>query len=134
MRLTTVMKPSPPSWIIARITTCPNSVHCVQVSTRISPVTQLEEVAVNNPVKKPALCVPGGDGQGEQQGAHQNDDGEGGRHNPGGVEAPAPDKPVPQPEGASFQHGEILLCEGKNKLTQKSMPKKGISFGMLLRI
>ena len=56
MRLTTVMKPSPPSWIIARITTCPNSVHCVQVSTRISPVTQLEEVAVNNPVKKPALC------------------------------------------------------------------------------
>ena len=47
---------------------------------------------------------------------------------------PAPDKPVPQPEGASFQHGEILLCEGKNKLTQKSMPKKGVSFGMLLRI
>ena len=84
--------------------------------------------------KAGALPVPGGDGQGEQQGAHQNDDGEGGRHNPGGVEAPAPDKPVPQPAGTSFQHGEILLCEGKNKLTQKSMPKKGVSFGMLLRI
>ena len=46
----TVMKPSPPSWIMARITTCPKRVQCAQVSTRTSPVTQEAEVAVNRQV------------------------------------------------------------------------------------
>ena len=54
----TVIKPRPPSWIMARITPWPNQDHCVQVSTRIRPVTQVAEVAVNSPVKNPALSPP----------------------------------------------------------------------------
>ena len=50
------MKPRPPNWIMVRMTARPNSVHWVHVSTRIRPVTQVEEVAVNSPVKNPALC------------------------------------------------------------------------------
>ena len=39
-----------------RMTACPNRDHCVQVSTRIRPVTQEEDVAVNSAVNTPALC------------------------------------------------------------------------------
>ena len=55
-RVITVIKPRPPSWIISRMTSCPNRDHWTQVSTRIRPVTQVEEVAVKRAVKKPALC------------------------------------------------------------------------------
>ena len=49
-----------------------------------------------------ALPVPGGRGQREQQRAGQDDQGEGAGHQAGGVEAPAADQAVPQPEGDLF--------------------------------
>ena len=73
-----------------------------------------------------ALSVPGGDGQGQQQRPDQNNRREGARHDPGGVEAPAADKAVPQPERAFLDQSLGLLKGGMETiLTQKSMPKEG---------
>lgn len=55
-RVMTVINPRPPSWIIARMTTCPNRVQCAQVSTRIRPVTQDAEVAVKRQVSGSVAC------------------------------------------------------------------------------
>ena len=51
----TVMKPSPPNWIITRMTVCPNRLHWSQVSATMRPVTQEAEVAVNRLANSPAL-------------------------------------------------------------------------------
>ena len=48
----TVMNPSPPTWIKRRITSCPNTFQCVNVSYTTSPVTQVALVAVNMESKK----------------------------------------------------------------------------------
>ena len=49
------MKPRPPISISARITACPKPVHCVQVSYKTRPVTQVADVAVNNAGRRPQL-------------------------------------------------------------------------------
>ena len=57
------MMPSPPSWIIARITHSPNEDQWVGVSTTTSPVTQMADVAVNTASEKvapPSLSVAKG--------------------------------------------------------------------------
>ena len=54
-RVMTVMKPSPPNWIITRMTVCPNRLHWSQVSATMRPVTQEAEVAVNRLANSPAL-------------------------------------------------------------------------------
>jgi len=50
-----VINPKPPSWMSSRITTCPNSVQAVKVSTIINPVTQVADVAVKMAVINPQL-------------------------------------------------------------------------------
>ena len=45
-----VMKPKPPTWTSPRITTWPNGLHAVAVSTTTRPVTQTADVAVKNAV------------------------------------------------------------------------------------
>ena len=50
-----VIKPRPPSWIIIMMMICPKRLHWTQVSTVMSPVTQVAEVAVNSASKKPTL-------------------------------------------------------------------------------
>ena len=55
MRKITDMNPRPPSWMSSRMTTWPNSVHAVRVSTRIRPVTQVADVAGNSAVISPQL-------------------------------------------------------------------------------
>jgi hypothetical protein len=47
MKVETVMYPSPPTWIKARITPWPKGDQKWGVSTTIRPVTQTAEVAVN---------------------------------------------------------------------------------------
>ncbi len=56
-RMATVINPTPPTWIMARITSCPKSVQWVNVSYLISPVTQVAEVAVK---KQSETGVPPG--------------------------------------------------------------------------
>ena len=46
--------PSPPISISRAMTVCPNPLHCVQVSERTSPVTQVADVAVNSDSTNPA--------------------------------------------------------------------------------
>ena len=43
-----VMTPKPPIWISNRMTTCPNPLQCVAVSTMTCPVTHRAETAVNS--------------------------------------------------------------------------------------
>ena len=91
----TVINPRPPSWIIARMTTCPNRVQCAQVSTRIRPVTQDAEVAVKRAGERiGGLPVPAGHGKHEQQCSQQNDHTEGGDHDAGWVQILHAPKPV----------------------------------------
>ncbi len=47
-----IMIPNPPIWISSMMTTWPNPVQCVAVSTTVSPVTQTADVAVNSASKK----------------------------------------------------------------------------------
>ena len=47
--------------------------------------------------KSGALPAAGGGRESQQQGAGENDDGKGGRHNAGGVETPAADELIPEP-------------------------------------
>ena len=42
------MIPNPPAWMSSMITTCPNALQCVPVSSTTSPVTQAADVAVNS--------------------------------------------------------------------------------------
>ena len=53
-----VINPSPPIWIRHKITACPKSVQCVNVSTTIRPVTQVALVAVNS-ADKNVVVSPG---------------------------------------------------------------------------
>lgn len=46
--IATVIKPSPPIWMSARITPLPNMLHSVAVSRTTKPVTQVELVAVKS--------------------------------------------------------------------------------------
>ena len=48
----TVINPSPPTWISARITSCPKTDQCVKVSYTTSPVTQVAEVEVKTASRK----------------------------------------------------------------------------------
>ena len=48
IRAAKIMMPSPPSWMSSMMTTCPNGLQNVGVSTTVSPVTQTAEVAVNS--------------------------------------------------------------------------------------
>ena len=57
IRVKMVMKPRPPSWIITMMTIWPNRLQWTAVSTMISPVTQVEEVAVKRQVRK-SVHVP----------------------------------------------------------------------------
>ena len=50
-----VTTPSPPIWMSSKITACPKGDQKVAVSCKISPVTQVAEVAVNRAVSSPAL-------------------------------------------------------------------------------
>ena len=52
------MIPNPPTWISARITTCPKPLQYTGVSTMIKPVTHTAEVAVNNASATPELPAP----------------------------------------------------------------------------
>ena len=79
-----VIKPNPPIWIMAKITACPNHDHCVAVSATTSPVTQVEEVAVNKPTC--AFSAAGGNGQGEEDRPQRNDRSEGAGHDAGRVQ------------------------------------------------
>ena len=51
-RVANTMKPSPPTWISASSTTCPNREKVVPVSAATRPVTHTAEVAVNRLSKK----------------------------------------------------------------------------------
>ena len=46
-RVTKVMNPSPPIWMSRMMTTCPKVVQWMKVSTVMSPVTQVAEVATS---------------------------------------------------------------------------------------
>ena len=46
---TSVVKPSPPIWMRQMMTTCPKVVQWSAVTTGVSPVTQVADVATNSP-------------------------------------------------------------------------------------
>lgn len=56
-----------------------------------------------------ALPRPAGKGQAQQEGAQENDDGKGPRHQPGGVELPGADKVVPNETDDIFQHSPAFF-------------------------
>lgn len=105
----TVINPRPPSWIIARMTTCPNRVQCAQVSTRIRPVTQDAEVAVKRQVRRSVAPSRLATGKHEQQCSQQNDHTEGGDHDAGRVQILHAPKPVADTPADLERHKKASL-------------------------